>query len=53
MIPIMRCMICAHLMEGTECKAFKKIPDEILIGTVDHRKPYPGDNGIQFEAMKK
>ena len=27
------------------------IPDPIWAGKADHRKPYKGDNGIQFEAM--
>lgn len=42
--------------DGTEqtervvCKAFPDgIPDEIAYGDNKHLKPYPGDNGIQFE----
>ena len=32
------------------CKAFPDgIPVEIMREKVDHEKPYPGDNGIQFE----
>lgn len=27
------------------------IPQEILDGTFDHTKPYPGDNGIQYEPL--
>ena len=32
------------------CEAFEdRIPGEIWVTEVDHRKPYKGDNGIQFE----
>lgn len=33
------------------CDAFPAgIPREILENRADHRKPYPGDRGIHFEA---
>jgi len=48
------CLKCKHLtdFEKHACKAFSSIPDEIWDGKNDHKKPYAGDNGIQFEANK-
>lgn len=50
-----KCLECKYLGETTDdfiatCKAFPKgIPDEIFFEKIIHDKPYPGDNGIQFE----
>jgi hypothetical protein len=46
------CAFCLHLLDGKpmHCRAFPDgIPDDILFGNVDHKSPYPGDRGIQFE----
>jgi hypothetical protein len=44
------CYTCIHLQPGMTCDAFPEgIPDEIAESAADHRLPYPGDNGIQYE----
>ena len=47
------CWKCAHKRLGfASCEAFPRgIPKTILIGEFDHRKPFEGDNGIQFEPL--
>ena len=48
------CLNCVHFNRdkwGT-CDAFPNgIPFAITAGIHDHREPYPGDNGIQFEPI--
>jgi hypothetical protein len=46
-----QCDSCRHYMSPFRCNAFKEIPPQILTGEHDHREPYPGDNGIQFEPI--
>ena len=49
------CVYCKRhtYKQGKTCPAFPKgIPDPIWTGENDHRKPYPGDNGIRFEAKR-
>ena len=45
------CLLCKHLnKDGISCNAFPDaIPQDILANVFDHRKPWPGDNGILFE----
>lgn len=38
---------------GLRCDAFPDgIPMEIELGRFNHRKPFPGDNGIMFEQVE-
>jgi hypothetical protein len=59
------CFACRHLHPGlvrvtdtppegpSTCDAFPDgIPDEIMLGGVDHRRPLPGDGGIRFELAE-
>ncbi len=50
-----QCSLCKHVSKKEfKCKAFpKEIPVKILTGEIDHTKPYPGDNGIQFERAEQ
>ena len=53
------CVGCVHFIQddgkpGLRCAAYPGgIPDEIIFGEVNHRKPYKGDNGIRFAPIPK
>ena len=49
------CLFCAHLSQNVarQCAAFEHIPDDIWHARNDHRKPYPGDHGIQFAPREE
>lgn len=51
-----QCQACKHYQpkRGNYCDAYPDtpIPREILEMQVDHRNPYPGDQGIQWEPIK-
>lgn len=50
------CVVCRHFkpgQPGLPCDAFPKgVPEDILINTLDHRKPVEGDQGVQFEVRE-
>ena len=62
--PEIQCVSCAHWLPPLDrddrqdvqlCGAFPDgagIPEEIWWGRFDHRNPYPGDHGIQWEALE-
>lgn len=59
MIVSSQCDECKHLRAKAQrtdpntCDAFPAgIPDEVLWNRHDHKKPYPGDNGVRFEPIK-
>ena len=46
-----QCDVCKHKGANLTCAAFLTIiPGEIQTNEHDHRKAYPGDQGIRFEA---
>jgi hypothetical protein len=50
---VTQCDTCKYKIPGTfRCTAFPdRIPAEIILGTHDHRLPYPGDHGFRWEPV--
>lgn len=45
-----QCRACRRRTSATTCEAYpQRIPDSMLFGGGDHRKPRPGDGGKRFE----
>ena len=56
------CNRCRHITGKRKCHAFSPfgitdesalIPLPIWLGEHDHTEPYPGDGGIQFDAIEE
>jgi hypothetical protein len=51
--PLIQCARCVYYIKKRKCKAFNNIPIKILLNQYNHTKPYKGDNGIRFKAVKQ
>lgn len=50
MIHINSCAKCINYLTQQKCLAFPDaIPEPIWTGKNEHKKPYDGDHGVQFE----
>lgn len=51
------CRKCRHFLvaePGNTCRAYPDgVPDIFMDGRQEHRQPYEGDNGIQFESWRE
>jgi hypothetical protein len=47
------CFDCVRETGYRKCEAFPdEIPLEIWLGDNNHKKPFPGDHGLQFKAYE-
>ena len=44
------CNTCARRLSPFKCEAFDDIPNVFIEGNNDHREPYSGDGGLQYQA---
>jgi hypothetical protein len=50
--PTGQCDQCRHYLEGDRCLAFPRgIPLAILLGEIEHDRPFPGDGGVTFSPL--
>lgn len=49
------CVWCAYKTPGmATCMAYPNgIPEKFITGTIEHTKPEPDDNGIQFRDIRE
>lgn len=51
-VPPPICFGCKHFRDMWTCDAFPdRIPQEIIESEHDHRTPFKGDHGIQFDPL--
>jgi len=52
---ISQCYWCEHNKEMGRCEVFgdADIPNDVFFNVHDHKQPFHGDHGIQFEPEKE
>lgn len=51
-VSVSQCAACRRNRRDGTCDAFPDgIRMDILVNDFDHRQPFPGDHGIQFDAL--
>ena len=47
------CVSCRRKKRGPVCEAYPEgIPEVILNGSIDHKTPYPGDQGLTYLPVR-